>query len=119
VAGASNALRAPLLLLTSETDTVNVPSVMVTPTFNLSVVPTFYGTIGAASDSGNQGHLIPVDGALALITPPALNMAERAAVIAWLRLWVYGDQGAKKYFYPDDCVLCKTPWINPQRKMWR
>lgn len=118
VSGASNLLRAPLLLLTSETDAVCVPAVMVTPTYDLSAVQTFYGTISAAADSGGQGHLIPVDGALALITPPELNMAERAAVIAWLRLWVYGDQAARKYFDSDDCVLCKAPWTKPQRKKW-
>jgi hypothetical protein len=119
VAGASNLLRAPLLLLTSENDSVCVPAVMVTPTFDLSSVQTFYGTISTAGDTSSQGHLIPVDGALSLITAPQANMAERAAVIAWLRLWVYGDQGAKKYFYPDDCILCKAPWTKPQRKNWK
>jgi len=119
VAGASGALHSPLLLLTAETDTVCTPAAMVTPTFQQSSVQTFYGTISSAADSGNQGHLIPVDGGLSLITSPTLNMAERAALIAWLRLWVYGDQGAKKYFYPDDCVLCQSPWTNPQRKNWQ
>lgn len=119
VSGASNLLHGPLLLLTAETDTVCTPAGMVTPTFDLSGVQTFYGTISMAADSGNQGHLIPVDGALSLITPPELNMAERAAVIAWLRLWVYNDQGAQKYFYGDDCILCKAPWTMAQRKNWK
>ena len=39
-------------------------------------------------------------------------------MVAWLRLWVYNDQGARKYFYGDDCVLCKAPWAMPQRKNW-
>jgi hypothetical protein len=116
VTGASNTLHAPLLLLTSETDTFVTPDGFVTPTFTLSTVPTFYGTLSAAADAGNQGHLIPVDGALSLITAGTANLAERAAVIAWLRLWVYGDQGARKYFYADDCILCKAPWTKPQRK---
>jgi hypothetical protein len=33
-------------------------------------------------------------------------------------LWVYGDENAKKFFYGDDCILCKAPWTNPQRKNW-
>lgn len=114
VTGASNALHAPLLLLTSETDTFVVPATFVTPTFNLSAVQTFYGTLSMAADTGNAGHLIPVD-----ILPSAANMDEHAAVIAWLRLWVYGDQGAMQYFYGDDCVLCKDPWTMPQRKNWK
>lgn len=120
VLGAANALHGPLLLTTSETDTINVPSVMVTPTFNASTVQTFYGTISKAGDVSNEGHLIPVDGALAIITDHTANLAERAATIAWLRLWVYADQGAKKYFYGDDCIACKAPWVTPpQRKNWQ
>jgi hypothetical protein len=114
VTGASNALHAPLLLITSETDTFVVPATFVTPTFNLSAVQTFYGTLSMAADTGNAGHLIPVD-----ILPSTANMTERAAVIAWLRLWVYSDQGAQKYFYGDDCILCKAPWTMPQRKNWK
>jgi hypothetical protein len=119
VTGASNTLHAPLLLLTSETDTFVTPVGFVTPTFTASSVQTFYGTLSAAGDPGNQGHLIPVDGALSLITTGNANMQERAAVVAWLRLWVYADTGAKKYFYGDDCILCKAPWAMPQRKNWK
>jgi hypothetical protein len=120
VTGPANALHAPLLLLTSQTDTFVTPDGFVTPTFTASTVQTFYGTLTTAGDPGNQGHLIPVDGALSLITSGGANMAERAAVIAWLRLWVYSDQGAKKYFYGDDCILCKAPWLTPpQRKNWK
>jgi len=119
VTGASNGLHGPLLLLTSETDTFVVPATFVTPTFALSAVQTFYGTLSSAGDTSNEGHLIPVDGALSLITSNSANLAERAAVIAWLRLWVYSDQGAKKYFYGDDCILCKAPWTMPQRKNWQ
>jgi len=120
VTGASNTLHGPLLLLTSETDTFVVPATFVTPTFALSTVQTFYGTLSKAGDTSNEGHLIPVDGALSLITTASANMAERAAVIAWLRLWVYSDAGAKKYFYGDDCILCKAPWVTPpQRKNWQ
>ena len=120
VLGPANALHGPLLLTTSETDTVNVPSVMVTPTFMASTVQTFYGTISKAGDASNEGHIIPVDGALALITDHTANLAERAVTVAWLRLWVYSDAGAKKYFYNDDCIACKAPWVvPPQRKNWK
>ena len=44
---------------------------------------------------------------------------ERAAAIAWLRLWVYGDQADRAYFYGDNCKLCQSPWVNAQRKNWR
>jgi hypothetical protein len=118
VTGASNALHGPLLLLTSQTDTFVVPATFVTPTFNASVVPTFYGTLSSSADPNNEGHLIPVDGALSLIEPAGPNTDERAAMVAWLRYWVYGDQGAKAYFFGDGCTLCKDPWTMPQRKNW-
>ncbi len=45
---------------------------------------------------------------------------EHAPTVAWLRYWVCGDQGAKKYFYGDDCETCKAPTWNPaQRKNWQ
>jgi hypothetical protein len=113
VTGASNTLHAPLLLLTSETDTFVVPATFVTPTFNSSTVQTFYGTLSMAGDPANTGHLIPVD-----LIGGAPNALEHKAVIAWLRYWVYGDQGARSYFWGDDCVLCKAPWAMPQRKNW-
>lgn len=118
VAGLSAALHAPLLLLTSENDAVCTPALMVTPTFEQSSVQTFYGTMSAAGDTSNLGHLIPVDGGLSLISAPQANLAERAATIAWLRLWVYNDEGAKKYFFGDDCILCKAPWLEARRKNW-
>jgi hypothetical protein len=36
-----------------------------------------------------------------------------------LRYWIYNDQGAKHYFYGNDCVMCVAPWTNPQRKNWQ
>lgn len=103
--GASNALHGPLLLFTSTQDTFVSAAQFVTPTFNQSTVQTFYATLTGAGDAG---HLTPINDA----------GPERAPAIAWLRLWVYGDQDAKKYFYGDDCILCKDPWTNPQRKNW-
>ena len=113
VTGPSASLHAPLLLLTSETDTFVVPATFVTPTFQASTVQTFYATLSKAADPTNIGHLIPVD-----ILPSEPNNIERGAMIAWLRLWVYGDEGAKSYFDGDDCALCTDPWTNPQRKNW-
>src|ERR1700745_2562449 len=53
VTGSCNPLHGRLLLLTSETDTFVVPATFVTPTFTLSTVQTFYGTLSMAGDSGN------------------------------------------------------------------
>ncbi len=98
-------LHGPLLLISSEMDDFVTPDGFVQPTFDLSNVQTFYGMYAGADDAG---HLTPIFDA----------GPERAPTIAWLRLWVYGDQGAKQYFYGDDCILCKDPWTNPQRKNW-
>jgi hypothetical protein len=101
VTGNSAALKAPLLLFTSTTDTFVTPSGFVTPTYNASVVQTFYATLTAAGDPSNAGHLLPVSA-----TDP-----EYAPALAWLRLWVYGDQGGKSYFYGGaNATLCKSPW---------
>jgi len=64
-------------------------------------VPTFFGTIDGAD------HLEPV----------LTAGRELAPFIAWLRLWVFGDQGAKHFFYGTDCDLCKAPYTMPQSKM--
>lgn len=104
--GASGSLHGPLLLFTSTMDTFVSASQFVTPTFNASAVQTFYATLTGA---GDNGHLTPIGDA----------GPERAPAIAWLRLWVYGDQGGKNYFYGDDCILCKDPWGMPQRKNWQ
>ena len=74
----------------------------VTPTFDRSTVQTFYATLTGGS------HLTPIGDA----------GDERAPAVAWLRLWVYGDQGARKYFDGADCILCVAPWTSPQRKNW-
>jgi len=108
VQGSSGSLHDPLLLLTSVTDTFVTPAGFVTPTYNASAVQTFYGTLSAAGDPSNFGHLIPINSA----------GPERAPTVAWLRLWAYGDPGARRFFYGNDCVLCTAPWTNPQRKNW-
>jgi hypothetical protein len=100
--GTAELLHGPLMLLTGTADTFVSAAGYVTPTYNRSVVQTFYGTLVGA------GHLAPLGNA----------GEERAPAVAWLRHWVYGDQEARKFFYGPDCILCKAPWTNPQRKNW-
>jgi hypothetical protein len=101
--GTAESLHGPLLLITGTADNFVSAAGYVTPTFNRSMVQTFYGTLTGAD------HLKPLGDA----------GEERAPAVAWLRLWVYGDNEARKFFYGDDCLLCKAPWTNPQRKNWR
>ncbi len=100
--GTAELLHGPLLLFTGTDDDFVSADLFVTPTFDRSWVQTFYATLTGAD------HLYPLWDA----------GDERAPAIAWLRLWVYGDQDARKYFYGDDCILCQSPWVNPQRKNW-
>jgi hypothetical protein len=101
--GSAERLHGPLLLFTSTGDTFVSAAGFVTPTYNRSTVQTFYATL--------QGydHLYPIGSA----------GLERAPAIAWLELWVHNAEGARNYFYGDNCVLCRSPWLNPQRKNWR
>jgi dienelactone hydrolase len=114
-------IRAPLLLFTSTGDTFVTAAGYVTPNYNKATKQTFYATLKDA----NAGHLYVVDqGVTACVASILLGgcgsmMAERAPTIAWLRLWACGDQGARKFFYGNDCTLCKAPWTNPQRKAWQ
>ncbi len=100
--GNSAALRGPLLLFTGTQDDFVSAERFVDPTFNRSTVPTFYTSLTGA------GHLQPLGDA----------GDERAPTIAWLRMWVYGDEGAREFFYGDDCVLCSSPWTDTQTKNW-
>jgi dienelactone hydrolase len=94
-------LHGTLLQTTGTKDNVGLP--MQQQTFANSKVPTFLGTVTGADHSypGKDGGV------------------QRPAIIAWLRYWIYNDTGAKRYFYGDDCVMCKAPWENPQRKNWQ
>lgn len=94
-------LHGTLLQTTGTRDNVGLP--MQQQTFANSRVPTFLGTVT------NADHSYPgKDGGV-----------QRPAILAWLRYWIYNDAGAKRYFYGDDCVMCKAPWENPQRKNWQ
>jgi hypothetical protein len=98
--GIPSGLHGPLLLFSGTNDTVCVPETFVQPIFQGASVPTFFGMLDGAD------HLEPVVGG-----------RETAPFIAWLRLWVFGDDNAKSFFYGADCKLCKAPWTKPQSKM--
>ena len=77
------------------------------PSYEASKVQTFFGTVTGANHGYIQNSINGVQGGV-----------ETPAIIAWIRYWIYNDQGAKNYFYGNDCVMCKSPWTNPQRKNW-
>jgi hypothetical protein len=96
-------LHGPLLQTSATGDTVGLPLQQMT--FAMSEVQTFLGIISG----GDHGYIQRDNGG-----------AERPAIIAWLRYWIYNDAGGKKYFYGDDCVMCKSPWTTMcQRKNWQ
>lgn len=102
---AFSTMHSPLLLFTSTGDTFVSADQFVTPNFEKSTVQTFYATLDM-----EVSHLYILD-----VNGGALE--ERAPTIAWLRLWLYGEESAEKFFYGDDCVLCQSPW-SYQRKNW-
>jgi hypothetical protein len=105
--GPAENLSGPLLLITSTNDGFVTKSEYVQPTYDRSsTVPTLMATLEVAGAPSFNGHLIPLGDA----------GEERAPAVAWLRYWVYGDQGARNYFYGSACVLCGSPWIDIQRK---
>ncbi|MFT3924406.1 MAG: dienelactone hydrolase family protein [Myxococcales bacterium] len=119
-------MHSPLILFTSTGDTFVTASGYVTPNYEKSTVQTFYATLQDA----NAGHLYPLDPnptfcPIAGIAIPQAGgdmqcrgmEAERAPIIAWLRLWTCGDQAARKFFFGDDCALCSSPWSS-QHKHW-
>jgi hypothetical protein len=65
-----------------------------------------------------QTFLATLTGATHLEILSAGGGRERAPIVAWLRYWVYGDEGARDFFHGDACTLCVAPWTNPQRKNW-
>jgi hypothetical protein len=99
---ATAALHGPMLQTSGTADTVGLP--MQQQTFDKSQVQTFLGTVSGA----DHGYIQRNTGG-----------AERPAIVAWLRYWIYNDGGAKPYFWGDDCVLCKSPWVDPKRKNWK
>jgi hypothetical protein len=37
-----------------------------------------------------------------------------APITAWLRYWINGDDGGKRFFWGDGCEMCGSPWIAPE-----
>ena len=105
--GAEADLHGTLLLLGGTEDVMGDGLSWLAPTYEASQVPTLFSLVEGA-DHGYPGST--VDGVPAGVETPAM--------IAWLRYWIYDDQGARDYFYGDDCVMCSSPWTNTQRKNW-
>ena len=99
---ATSNMHGPLLQTTGTGDTVGLPLQMMT--YQMSQVQTFLGTVMGA----DHGYIQQDNGGV-----------ERPAIIAWMRYWIYNDTGAQRYFYGNDCVMCTSPWVNPQRKNWQ
>lgn len=113
-------MHSPLLLFTSTGDGFVTPQEYVTPNYQAATVQTFYATL----DDATAGHLYPVDEGSIACFAATLGIcknavAEKAPMVAWLRYWVYGDQGARDFFFGDSCTLCQSPWTMPQRKHWQ
>jgi dienelactone hydrolase len=94
-------LHGPMLQTTGTQDTVGMP--LQQATYDSSKVQTFLATL-----TGAPHGYIEQDG----------GGNERPAILAWLRYFIYADNGAKSFFYGADCTLCKAPWEKPQRKNW-
>lgn len=94
-------LHGPMLQTTGTKDTVGMP--LQQATYDSSKVQTFLATVTGA----DHGYIQNNGGG-----------EERPAILAWMRLFIYNDLGAKGYFYGADCTICKAPWENPQRKNW-
>lgn len=104
---AESALHGTLLLLGGTNDVMRDGRSWLAPTYEAAQVPTFFSLVQDA----NHGYPSrSVDGVQSGVEAPAM--------IAWLRYWIYGDQGARKYFFGEDCVLCSAPWTATQRKNW-
>jgi hypothetical protein len=99
---ATAALHGTMLQTTGTADTQGIK--MQQKTYDQSKVQTFMGTVTNA----DHGYIQNSNGGV-----------QRPAIIAWMRYWINGDTGAKSYFWGNDCVLCKQPWENPQRKNWQ
>lgn len=98
---ASADLHGTMLQTTGTQDTVGMP--LQQATYDMSEVPTFLATLTGAP----HGYIEQNGGG-----------EERPAIVAWMRFWVYGDEGARDYFFGASCKLCQAPWENPQRKNW-
>jgi dienelactone hydrolase len=100
-------LHGTLLLLGGTNDVMKDGQSWLAPTYDASQVQTLFSLV----DGANHGYPArTADGVQSGVEAPAM--------IAWLRYWIYNDQDAKRYFFGDDCVMCKSPWTKTQRKNW-
>ena len=99
--------RVPMLLIGGTND-LNAGQSWLAPSYAASTTQTFFSLLTGAGHTYIEGTVNGVQGG-----------TETPAIIAWIRYWIYNDQGAKNYFYGDDCVMCKSPWSNTQRKNWQ
>lgn len=104
---ATGNLHSPVLMLGGTQDVMSDGRSWMAPSYEASQVQTFFGTVQGANHGYIQSVVNGVQGGV-----------ETPAIIAWIRYWIYNDQGAKRYFYGNDCVMCVAPWTNPQRKNW-
>lgn len=100
-------LHGTVLLLGGTEDVMRDGQSWLAPTYEAAQVQTLFALVEGA----NHGYPArEVDGVQSGVEAPAM--------IAWLRYWLYNDQGAKHYFFGDDCVLCSSPWTDTKRKNW-
>ena len=104
------ALHGPLLQTSGTLDTSGLP--LQQATYDSSMVQTFLATATGVDHFYIQGT-VDIPG-----TARVPGGIETPPIVAWLRYWIYNDAGGKPYFYGDSCVLCVSPWTNPQRKNW-
>jgi hypothetical protein len=99
---------APLLLMTSTDDTFVTKDGFVVPGYQRALAnqPAIMATLTCPGAAGCAGHLLPLGNA----------GSDRAPLVAWLRYWIHGDQGARGFFFGSDCTLCKAPWTEIERK---
>ena len=99
--------RGALLLLTATDDGVVTRERVTRPLYDQSdVVPTVLATRDVPFEPNYQGHMVPMGNGGVTLAP----------TIAWLRFLVYGDPSGRDYFFGPDCVLCRAPWTDLQRK---
>jgi dienelactone hydrolase len=104
---AEGELHTPVLMIGGTSDLMGSGESWLAPSYEASQVQTFFGMVTGADHGYIQRSVEGVQGGV-----------ETPAIIAWIRYWIYNDEGAKHYFYGDDCVMCTSPWTNPQRKFW-
>jgi hypothetical protein len=101
---------APMLLITVPNDAIVPKATHVASTYQRASAqqPAIMATLqcGAGTQCGLGGHLVPLFDA----------GTERAPLIAWLRMWINGDEGARPWFYGPSCKVCTAPWVDIQRK---